>query len=163
MHGRGAHRCPTGCNKSRKPRRRRLCTGAAARGLCFWARAKRAQCRGGVPARGREGAYPHPSPPAKTNEGAMRSGGTGAWTARRPRERLGTPSKDLPFTVWATPQLLDLARVGTVWYGPLTGSVLIHPRTGSSRRPTSAPAPPRTSPRPHGRALPSCARKRQVS
>ena len=70
----------------------------------------------------------------------MRSGETGAWTARRPRERLGTPSKDLPFTVWATPQLLDLARVGTVWYGPLTGSVLIHPRTGVTPPPAKRPS-----------------------
>ena len=134
---------------ARGPRTMDLCFLPVKKGAMPW----------GVPARGREGAYPHPSPPAKTNEGAMRSGETGAWTARRPRERLGTPSKDLPFTVWATPQLRDLARVGTVWYGPLTGSVLIHPHTGASRRPPCAPAPPRTPPPPHGRAPPPYARK----
>ena len=155
---RGAHQRPTGCNKTRKPRRRHLCTGAADYGPLFSAREKKALCRGARPQEG-GGAYPHPSPPAKTNEGAMRSGETGAWTARRPRERLGTPSKDLPFTVWATPQLRDLARVGTVWYRPFTYSVLIHSRTGPRLGPPCAPAPPRTPPPPHGHARPSCARK----
>lgn len=126
--------------------------------LCFWPVKKRRYAVGRA-REGREGAYPHPSPPAKTNEGAMRSGETGAWTARRPRERLDTPSKDLPFTVWATPQLRDLVRVGTVWYGPFTDSVLIHSRTGPRLGPPCAPAPPRTPPPPHGRARPSCARK----
>ena len=126
--------------------------------LCFLPVKKRRYAVGRA-REGAGGAYPHPSPPAKTNEGAMRSGETGAWTARRPRERLGTPSKDLPFTVWATPQLRDPARVGTVWYGPLTDSVLIHPRTGPRLGPPCAPAPPRTPPPPHGRARPSCARK----
>ena len=159
MHGRGGHRCPTGCNKRRKPRRRRLCTGAAEYGHSFQARAKRAQCRGARPRGGRRGI---PPPLATCGNKRERYGlaHAAAWNVPRTRERPRTPSKDLPFTPWTVPNLRDPARVGTVWHGPHAGTVLIHRRTAPRRAQSSAPTPPKTPPPPRGRAPPPCARKR---